>query len=215
MHKDEDLDAIEIIDAHLENFFEEDEVVVFHDPDQDQNENHIDVYWIKPNLPDRPYSILMTCGVSRFPLNIPEDAITAPYIELVMTLPPDWFSETNEARNQEELWPIHHLMSIGKIPYRNKTWLGFGHTISWSPEGKECFPGTDFISTILAPNFSYPESFATIEGESKTIKLFTAMPLYPEELELKMEEGSNALFDKFEEFGLEDMVDLKRVNSCS
>jgi len=31
LHNEEDLDAIEIIDRHLEQFFKEDEVLVFHD----------------------------------------------------------------------------------------------------------------------------------------------------------------------------------------
>ena len=66
MHDDKYIDIIELFDSHLDRFVEDDEVIVF--DDIESKDNHVDVYWIKPNLEYRPYSILVTCGMSRFPM---------------------------------------------------------------------------------------------------------------------------------------------------
>ena len=50
------------------------------------NKVHNDIFWIRPNFEYRPYSILMTCGVSTRPMKIPE-GVKHKYAEDVMLLP--------------------------------------------------------------------------------------------------------------------------------
>lgn len=61
--------SVKIVDAHIEQFFKDDEIFVL---DEKVSEIiHSDVYVVKPS-DQRPYYILMTCGMSALPMTIPE-----------------------------------------------------------------------------------------------------------------------------------------------
>lgn len=46
------------------------------------------------------------------------------------------------------------------------------------------------------------------------IKIYSAIPLYPEELKYKLENGSNELIDKLNELNVQEIIDLDRINTC-
>ena len=212
MHKEEDLNTIKIIDNHLDRFFEEDEVTIFHDMDDEGN--HIDVYWINPSNESTNYSILLTCGISRNGMKVPKELADKKYIELAMILPLSWNLHDYENRSAEEKWPVQHLKSIAKIPLENDTWLGFGHTISWSPNRDEKIPGTGFNSSIILEPLRLNDSFTEIIDGDKTIRILSVIPLYPEELTYKATNSSSELIDRFNEFKTEDILNLHRINTC-
>ena len=212
MHDKKYIDTIELFDSHLDNFVEDDEVIVF--DDVESKDNHIDVYWIKPNLEYRPYSILVTCGMSRFPMKVPAGLENKKFIEVAMLFPADW-DFTNLTEKPESIsWPIRHLQGIGKMPISMDTWIGYGHTISWDDSEKDCFPGTDFNSTIILPSRELPDSFTQIENGENSIKIYSVIPLYPEELKFKLDNDTDTLIDKFNEFNIQEIIDLKRINTC-
>lgn len=213
-YRAEYLETIEIIDAHLDQFFEDGEIIVFHEEDTLEGDNHIDVYWIKPNKKYRPYTILMTCGMSRYPMQVPEGQEKDQYKEVVMLLPMDWSFGNSKLRAAEEMWPVNHLKSIASIPHDQNTWMGFGHTIAWSLEEEECFPGTNFSASVLISSITLPDSFTKIAQEKGDIHLLSVIPLYQEELKFKMEHGSSGLIDRFNEFELDEILDLNRGSVC-
>lgn len=94
------------------------------------------------------------------------------------------------------------------------TWIGYGHTISWVDSEKDCFPGTEFNSTIILPSRELPESFTQIKNGENTIKIYSAIPLYSEELKFKLDNDADTLIDKFNEFNIQEIIDLKRINTC-
>ena len=48
LHSSESQHLIEVIDNHLQDFTEDDEVIVFHETET--SKVHTDIFWIKPNL---------------------------------------------------------------------------------------------------------------------------------------------------------------------
>lgn len=60
--------SVEIVDKHLDEFFDEDaDIVVF---DEIESEIiHRDIYFIKATE-DRPYHILLSCGMSALPMAV-------------------------------------------------------------------------------------------------------------------------------------------------
>jgi len=213
MHEKRHLDIIELFDNHLDRFVDDDELVVFHDVES--KDNHIDIYWIKPNKEYRPYSILMTVGMSRFPMNVPTGYEDKRLIELSMLFPKAWdFSNINSKPDTLQ-WPIHHLRSIGKMPISKNTWIGFGHTISYHRKESDLFPGTRFSSTIILPSIHLPETFIKIPLEKETISIYTAIPLYPEELDYKNSHDTNSLIEKLNDFKIQEIIDIDRINTCS
>jgi len=212
MHNEKYIDIIEIFDSHLDKFVDDDEVIVF--DDIESKDNHIDVYWIKPNLEYRPYSILLTCGMSRFPMVVPEGYEDKRFIEIAMLFPMDWDFSDIKSKPDSVTWPIHHLRTIGKTPILQNTWIGFGHTIGCGKSESDCYPGTRFNSTIIFPSIKLPESFTEIRNNDDLIKIHSAIPLYQEELKFKLDNGSNSLIDKFNELDIQEIVDINRINTC-
>ena len=59
-----------------------------------------------------------------------------------------------------------------------------------------------------------PESAWSLEYGSHKVHFWSLYPLYAEELELKLNEGSDALLDRFEKHRVTDLLDPWRVNTC-
>ena len=111
MHDDKHIDIIELFDSHLDKFVDDDEVIIF--DDVESKYNHIDVYWIKPNLEYRPYSILVTCGMSRYPMKVPVEYEDKRFIEVAMLFPLDWDFSNIESKPETISWPISHPRPSG------------------------------------------------------------------------------------------------------
>ena len=203
-------DLIDIFDAHLDNFVDEDEIVVFHDAGSE--DNHIDVYWIKPEPEYRPYSILITCGMSRYPMNTPQGYTR--FLEVAMLLPPDWDLTDIRKKPKTISWPIFHLQNIGKMPHAEDTWVGFGHTIECNESYGDFFPGTGFNSSIILPSITLPETFTEILNGNDLTTVYISLPLFPEELSYKLQNDSNALIEKFNIFNTPEVLNLSRSNTC-
>ncbi|GAB5552106.1 MAG: suppressor of fused domain protein [Saprospiraceae bacterium] len=207
------LDPIEIIDAHLDQFFEEDEVIVFHEINTPEDENHIDIYWIRASKDVMDFAILLTVGMSRVEQNLEGDYDAPNFMEVMMLVPWDWnFSDYHWT--DDEYWPIHHLKTIAKIPSDQNTWYGYGHTISWKSDSS-LISGTGFNGSILLNTRILPDEFINIKvNDQKTIHIFSAIPVYPEELDFKIKYSADELIDKFNRYQIDEVVDINRKNTC-
>lgn len=209
----EELDPIEIIDTHLEQFFEEDEVIVFHELDTPEDENHIDIYWIRAPKDIMDYAILLTVGISRVEQNLEGDYDAPNFIEVMMLVPWDWnFSDYHWT--DDEYWPIHHLKTIAKIPSTQNTWYGYGHSID-SAADNSLIKGTNFKASVLLETITLTNDFVNIKvDDEKTIHIFSAVPIYPEELDFKIKHSAGELIDKFNRYRIDEVVDINRRNTC-
>ena len=64
---------------------------------------------------------------------------------------------------------------------------------------------------LVPPPISLPEEFWALKiNEDKTINFFSLYSLYKEETELKLREGYGALLEKFERYGVTDVIDPTR-----
>lgn len=104
---------------------------------------------------------------------------------------------------------------LARFPHQYNTWLSYGHTI---PNGESVFPFTEDTKLgcmLLLPSLSLGNEFHELKiSEEKTIYFYCLYPIYKEEMELKMKEGADSLLDKFDEFEISDVIDLKRQNTC-
>lgn len=182
---------------------------------------HLDVYIVAPSA-DFPFYILVTSGMSDRPMNVPPEAPEdeAPrFAELCILLPSTWNlpsdpAEMREAFEDEDVyWPIYWLKMLGRLPHEYGTWLGYGHTI---PNGEDAEPfadDTELGCMLLVTAPSLPEEFQTLViSPEKTVQFYTLCPIYREEMDLKMEQGVDVLLDRFDDYGIGDMVDLTRPN---
>ncbi|PZP51131.1 MAG: hypothetical protein DI598_03920 [Pseudopedobacter saltans] len=176
---------------------------------------HIDVHWIKPSA-EYPFNILVTTGMSDLPMSMPagmENVERYNHAELMVVLPADWPIGDEEFKEANNYWPVYFLKMIARFPHEYKTWIGYGHTI---PNGQNAEPiaNTGFGCILtLPPMLTFPEEFLTLETKDGTIINFLAtIPLYEEEMNLKLEEGTDALLDRFDEFEISEVIDIDRPN---
>lgn len=195
-------ETIEAVERHIAAYLGEPDSV-FHELVSDLV--HLDVHVVKPTE-ERPWYSLITSGMSDRPMTTPDDAHDVRFAELMISLPPDWPLEGAEPNqingDPAAYWPIGWLKMIARLPHEYSTWLGFGHTI---PNGDpaEPFEGTEFIGSILLPPLLAPDGFDQLKLPGRTVHFYALCPLYAEEMDLKLREGTNALLDRFEQAELD------------
>jgi hypothetical protein len=191
---------------------------VFHEIVSDQV--HIDVHWVKPTSKN-PFHVLVTSGMSDKPMNVPAGIEAPRYLELYVLLPSDWKIQgknyetvENEFSDENTYWPVRWLKTIARLPHSFNTWVGWGHTI---PNGENAEPfaeSTKLGCVMLLPSIALPKEFFELKTDKKTINFLCLFPLYKQEMEFKLKHGSDKLLDRFDEYGISDIVDPKRKNVC-
>lgn len=204
--------SVDIVDKHLDEFFDEDaDIVVF---DEIKSEIiHRDIYFIKATE-ERPYHILLSCGMSALPMAVPKDIDSSEFAEIMMLLPKEWNLEYESFSNEGNYWPVRIMKELMMLPHLNKTWLGFGHTFGHEDD-LEFAEGIGFNAIMLAHSMELSEDFTQIELDNENfIDIYTLIPLYKEELEFKKKNSTGDLLELFDKFGIEEIVKIGRRNVC-
>jgi hypothetical protein len=188
---------------------------------------HVDLHVVPPS-DDEPSRLhpfgashftVITSGVSSKPMNVPKGYKGPRFIELMMALPADWPGllpdgtfDRQVMKEERNWWPFRWLKQAARLPAQFNTFLGLGHTI---PNGEDAEPYADNTRLgclMVCPPMLSPESFHLLINDNVTIHFMALMPLYPEEVRLKLEKGSQPLNDLFDEAGLTELVELDRPN---
>ncbi len=210
--------SIELISNHIEKYVGSIESV-FHEIVSDIV--HVDIHWVKPSS-SFPFHTFVTSGMSDMPMIVPDGYDKYKYAELCILLPSHWDIHYEKFKLMEDIfrdetsyWPIRWLKYIARFPHEYETWLGFGHTI---PNGETAEPfasNTMLGCMLIMPSLSLPIEFSDLKvSETKSIKFYCLYPLYKEEMDFKLTKGVDALLDKFDKFGIRDVIDTKRPNCC-
>ena len=204
--------SVEIVDSHLDQFFDEGEDIVVLDEIESEI-IHRDIYIIKATE-DRPYNILLSCGMSALPMKVPEDVESSEFAEVMILLPKEWNLNYESFNDERNYWPLRIIKELMMLPHPNKTWLGFGHTFGHEDDD-ELAEGIGFNSVMLVHSMELSDDFTEIKLENdKTINIYTLIPLYKEELEFKKKNSAMDLLRKFDKFGIEEIVKVGRENVC-
>jgi hypothetical protein len=196
------------IDAHVERYIGKVETV-FHEILSDMV--HLDVHFV-PATKERPFHVLVTSGVSDEPMNVPEGMEEFRRAELLMALPRHWPLTQEDFKREENYWPVRWLKQIGRLPHEYNTWIGWGHSI---PNGDPAEPiaNTDFIGVMVTPAQWLPmEFFQLTANDGEKISFYELVPLYQEEIDLKMKQGAEELEERLAKVGGGVALDVKRPN---
>ncbi|PKB45078.1 suppressor of fused protein SUFU [Cellulophaga sp. RHA19] len=185
--------------------------MVFHELVSDQV--HIDVHWVKPTK-EFPYHTLVTSGMSDKPMETPEGVTNCEYAELSICLPQEWKISEEDFKDEKNYWPIRLLKYLARFPHEYSTWLGYGHTIPNGNPAKPFAENTKLNTTILLPSVIFGDDFFTLKLKNKSINFYALIPLYQEEVSLKLKKGTEALFDGFDKFKVNDIVSVDRPNTA-
>lgn len=178
---------------------------------------HIDVHVVPPR-PGRDFFTLVTSGMSDLPMNTPGQLASQRFAELLICLPPDWPLPTDgriegsALEDERHYWPIRWLKALARLPHEYSTWLGPGHTV---PNGDPPAPyvdGTDLCCLlVMAPACLEPEAW-TLKRPGHAVHFFALWPLHRAEMELKLEQGLEALLDRLEALGPDGLATVERID---
>ncbi len=174
---------------------------------------HLDVCIVEP-AEDEPYYKLVTMGAGAYKMNIPEQwkKYDLDYAEYVIYLPADWDLNSGD---ETDYWPVRTLKDVARLPLWYDTWLCYGHTTQADEEGSPYASNTGFNSVVLNFAENKKGDIRLIMSSGKVVNFYEVIPLYPEELKFKMDNGADALFERFKDKGIEfKVVDINRKNAA-
>jgi hypothetical protein len=164
---------------------------------------HIDILHVPPN--DRqPVHVLVTCGMSVTPMTGVSDG--APdHIELLIVLPPDWPVSSDAFADPRHYWPVRFLKLLARLPHEYGTWLGYGAHRSERRPARPFATDTALSGAMVLPPLM-------IDGlDLDDIAFLGVYFVHADELELKLEAGTDALLDIWDErHGATELVDKDR-----
>ena len=186
---------------------------------------HLDVHVVDPS-PERNCYTLVTSGMSDAPMTVPEGAEGLNYAELVLQLPATWpldrigvaagkkaADELAEAELERWYWPVRWLKTLARLPHEYDTWLGVGHTVPTADPPEPYADNTRLRCMLVLPAMNEPDAFGELEaGPDKTIHFYSLVAIYPEEMDLKLKKGTDALIELFDKHKVDVVVDPQRPN---
>lgn len=159
---------------------------------------HLDVHWVKPST-KIPANVLVTSGMAEAPMTVPPGYDGPQYMELCCFLPPDWAPDFAPKTGAEDLlqterwyWPVRWLKSLARLPHEYSTFLGYGHTV---PNGEDPQPFCDNVE-FCGMLVTYPHpvpAFASLQVGDHSVAFMQIVPLYKEEMSLKLKRGAETL----------------------
>lgn len=173
---------------------------------------HIDIHVVHPTK-EKPFYTLVTTGMSDLPMNVPEGCEELKFAELCISLPSDWKMGSEAFEDENNYWPLRWLKILSRLPHEYNTWLCHGHTV---PNGDPASPfsdNTQLNTMMLLVPILHGEAFTTLDLGDQKIHFYSLIPLYTDEVELKLKKGVEALYDGFDNIGLTELLDVKRP-SC-
>jgi hypothetical protein len=149
-------------------------------------------------------------------MKVPGDHDDAARAELMICVPTDWPLEQADFRDERNYWPLRWLKTIARLPHELGTWLWTGHTVATDDPPAPVAEGVGFEGFLVCESEFLPEAGRVVHlREDVDAKLLTLMPLYGSEMEFKLQEGVEALLERFKAHGIDHVVNVGRPNVCA
>ena len=170
----------------------------------------IDLLHVPPTA-HKPYHVFVTSGLSAAPMAVPEDDPSPKWAELLLSLPPDWPLTPEALAEPRARWPLALLAQLAHFPHARGGWLGAGHTFPNGDPPDPYVPGLDFCAALIAPPLTvFSEVRRLTRPSGEAMSLWGVVPIFARELELKLEQGVDALFARFDQAGVNELLDVGR-----
>jgi len=201
--------ALEEIEKHIEKYVGKPETVL-HEIISDNV--HVDVHIVEPTA-QRNYFTLITSGMSDKPMNSPFEELR--YSELLICLPPDWKLSEQDFEDDRNYWVVYWLKMLARFPHLYETWLWETHTIPNGDPPQPFAPNTKLCCALLSYPILFDKEFTTLRiRDDKTIHFLSLIPIYIEEMQYKLDRGIEKLYEKFDKYGVNELLDISRRNTC-
>jgi hypothetical protein len=168
---------------------------------------HVDILHVAPTTRRRRHT-LVTAGMSMRPMCPPTEAADCRFGELFLSLPADWPLVPGRP-SPASPW-VANLGDLARLAHHRESWLWEGHTVGSPHAGDELFNGSGFTAWIIGSHMSLTHEACVADLPDRVVHILSAIPIYPEELQVALRLGSGALFDMLWTMGVDDEVAVGR-----
>lgn len=165
----------------------------------------------------RPYTTLVTCGMSELPMRIPienpDDLGRVPelrHAELLLCLPPDWPLTPEAFQKEDNYWPVRWLKKLARFPHLHEGWLGLGHTVPNGDPPEPLAANTRLCGWLVDQPLLLPPDIQKLRVGEKSINFYAIVPLYDEEMTFKVRKGSGAFAHLLDRAKVSELIDPAR-----
>ncbi len=180
-----------------------------------REEQNIDMPFDILIVENQDYTALVTCGLGRFDMNVPEEMSEYKNVEFMMFLDKNFKIDSEGINKEENYWVLNLLKVIASYPLRSGRWLGWGHTISNSVDDKPYCSKVGYSSAfIYPPTVQNDAKFFCFKNENSNVYIYNIMPVYKEEKEFILNNSGDDFFDLMGERGISQVITNCRENLC-
>ena len=143
----------------------------------------------------------------------PGETTGADFAELLISLPADWPIATPKMADPAWAWPLAQLRALAVAPWQSGSWFGARHIVANGVPPRPYATTTSLSGFLLLPPFQLfrgSSDWVIRDAEGENVSLYALYALYPSELLLANERGTNTLLDAMEAAGLSDILDQRR-----
>lgn len=170
---------------------------------------------IIPPRPEHDYYTLVTVGLSRHRMGFPEERWEEKLerAELLINLPRDWKLTKADCREERWSWPIRMMLATAHFAMEDpEVGLESRTTLDEGEDGIPFAENTELRGEILlCPGVFGTDSFFCRLPDGDEVNFYQVIPLYREEIQYKLEHGSDALLDLCPDESLE-VINPHRLN---
>ncbi|MDA0166966.1 suppressor of fused domain protein [Solirubrobacter ginsenosidimutans] len=166
---------------------------------------HIDLHVVVPTK-ERPAITVVTSGMSERPM------ANGKYAELMLILPPSWPTMDDPAfQTDEGYWPYRLLKELARLPHEFGTSIGLGDTVPHGDPPSPYARNTKLCGALIAPMVLPNEEGAEqIVHDGREIDLLAVWPLHKDEMQVKLDDGLDRLFDLLDEARITEILEPDR-----
>ena len=168
-----------------------------------------------PPRPEHDYYTLVTVGLSRHRMGFPEERREEKLerAELLINLPRDWRLTKADCREERWNWPIRMMLATAHFAMEDpEVGLESRTTLDEGEDGIPFAENTELRGEILlCPGVFGTDSFFCRLPDGDEVNFYQVIPLYREEIQYKLEYGSDALLDLCPDESLE-VINPHRLN---
>lgn len=187
------------IEAYLEENFEPSSIQMFYDDDE---ELPVHIYHVRAEN-GQPFHLLISNGMSRVDMPVPQDAQELRCAELLCLLPPETVLSSETLQDNNANWPLTWMRTIARLSIYERKWFTYGSMFS---NAGNTIGDTQYTHLIMLNSTTLPEELQEIKDQEKSIILYALIPLLPEEAELRRTEGVDALIRVLSAKNVRDII---------
>lgn len=149
-------------------------------------------------------------------MNAPPPAGELKFAELMLCLPSSWRIDEGDISSEETWrkdWPTLWLRKLARFPHAFDTWFFWGHSLPNGDPPTPLAPDTSLCGWVLLEPRLVPDNFKIMKrADGGKTWFLAAVPLYKEEMQLKLSQGTEKLEELFASAGVTELIDPKRMN---